>query len=155
MSKTPGQMASPCHPVTQDASYGTFGSTTMAVHANDVQLVGFTVANDVLEKVKDGKDYPPGAGESGGAQGVALSLKGDRIHLKNMRLIGHQDTLFTDRAGPIQGRVLVQNSMITGDVDFVNVSKKASFITPVPGGVGPMTIASLLKNTLIAAKKLV
>jgi pectin methylesterase-like acyl-CoA thioesterase len=119
MSKTPGQMASPCHPVTQDASYGTFGSTTMAVHANDVQLVGFTVANDVLEKVKDGKDYPPGAGESGGAQGVALSLKGDRIHLKNMRLIGHQDTLFTDRAGPIQGRVLVQNSMIAGDVDFI------------------------------------
>jgi methylenetetrahydrofolate dehydrogenase (NADP+)/methenyltetrahydrofolate cyclohydrolase len=40
--------------------------------------------------------------------------------------------------------------VITGDVDFDNVSKKASFITPVPGGVGPMTIAMLLKNTLIA-----
>ncbi|WP_310378994.1 tetrahydrofolate dehydrogenase/cyclohydrolase catalytic domain-containing protein [Flavobacterium sp.] len=40
--------------------------------------------------------------------------------------------------------------VITGDVDFVNVSKKASFITPVPGGVGPMTIAMLLKNTLLA-----
>ncbi len=40
--------------------------------------------------------------------------------------------------------------VITGDVDFENVSKKASFITPVPGGVGPMTIAMLLKNTLIA-----
>ncbi|MEY3888348.1 MAG: hypothetical protein RL650_2440 [Pseudomonadota bacterium] len=119
MFKQPGQMASPCHPVTQDSSYGTFGSTTMAVHANDVQLVGFTVANDALETVKDGKDYPSGAGESGGAQGVALSLKGDRIHLKNMRLIGHQDTLFTDRAGPVQGRVLVQNSMIAGDVDFI------------------------------------
>ena len=39
---------------------------------------------------------------------------------------------------------------ITGDVDFENVSKKASYITPVPGGVGPMTIAMLLKNTLIA-----
>ncbi|QXP77929.1 MULTISPECIES: bifunctional 5,10-methylenetetrahydrofolate dehydrogenase/5,10-methenyltetrahydrofolate cyclohydrolase [Winogradskyella] len=39
---------------------------------------------------------------------------------------------------------------ITGDVDFATVSKKASFITPVPGGVGPMTIAMLLKNTLIA-----
>jgi methylenetetrahydrofolate dehydrogenase (NADP+)/methenyltetrahydrofolate cyclohydrolase len=35
-------------------------------------------------------------------------------------------------------------------VDFENVSKKASFITPVPGGVGPMTIAMLLKNTLLA-----
>lgn len=39
---------------------------------------------------------------------------------------------------------------ITGDVDYENVSKKASFITPVPGGVGPMTIAMLLKNTLLA-----
>ncbi|MFD2518101.1 bifunctional 5,10-methylenetetrahydrofolate dehydrogenase/5,10-methenyltetrahydrofolate cyclohydrolase [Salinimicrobium flavum] len=39
---------------------------------------------------------------------------------------------------------------IEGDVDFENVSKKASFITPVPGGVGPMTIAMLLKNTLLA-----
>ncbi len=36
---------------------------------------------------------------------------------------------------------------VVGDVDFENVSKKASFITPVPGGVGPMTIAMLLKNT--------
>jgi methylenetetrahydrofolate dehydrogenase (NADP+)/methenyltetrahydrofolate cyclohydrolase len=40
--------------------------------------------------------------------------------------------------------------IITGDVDFESVSKKASFITPVPGGVGPMTIAMLLKNTLLA-----
>lgn len=40
--------------------------------------------------------------------------------------------------------------VIKGDVDFENVSKKASFITPVPGGVGPMTIAMLLKNTLLA-----
>jgi methylenetetrahydrofolate dehydrogenase (NADP+)/methenyltetrahydrofolate cyclohydrolase len=39
---------------------------------------------------------------------------------------------------------------ITGDVDFEGVSKKSSFITPVPGGVGPMTIAMLLKNTLLA-----
>lgn len=42
---------------------------------------------------------------------------------------------------------------LIGDVDFDEVSKKASFITPVPGGVGPMTIAALLKNTLLAAKK--
>ena len=42
---------------------------------------------------------------------------------------------------------------IVGDVDFENVSKKASYITPVPGGVGPMTIAMLLKNTLLAYKE--
>ncbi len=41
---------------------------------------------------------------------------------------------------------------LKGDVDFANVSPKCSFITPVPGGVGPMTIASLLLNTLKAAK---
>ncbi len=42
---------------------------------------------------------------------------------------------------------------LVGDVDFDEVKKKASFITPVPGGVGPMTIAMLLKNTFIASKK--
>ena len=42
---------------------------------------------------------------------------------------------------------------IVGDVDFDNVSKKASYITPVPGGVGPMTIAMLLKNTLLARER--
>lgn len=41
---------------------------------------------------------------------------------------------------------------LCGDVDFENVSKKASYITPVPGGVGPMTRAMLLKNTIKAAK---
>lgn len=42
---------------------------------------------------------------------------------------------------------------LKGDVKFDEVAPKCSFITPVPGGVGPMTIASLLKNTLLAAKK--
>nr|KAF6431898.1 methylenetetrahydrofolate dehydrogenase (NADP+ dependent) 2 like [Rousettus aegyptiacus] len=42
---------------------------------------------------------------------------------------------------------------LVGDVDFEAVKKKAGFITPVPGGVGPMTVAMLLKNTLLAAKK--
>ena len=42
---------------------------------------------------------------------------------------------------------------LCGDVDFDAAEKKASYITPVPGGVGPMTIATLMKNTLTAAKK--
>src|SRR5690554_504060 len=42
---------------------------------------------------------------------------------------------------------------LTGDVNFEEVAPKCSYITPVPGGVGPMTIVSLLKNTLLAAKK--
>ena len=41
---------------------------------------------------------------------------------------------------------------LKGDVDFDNVAPKCSFITPVPGGVGPMTICSLMRNTLLAAK---
>jgi len=42
---------------------------------------------------------------------------------------------------------------LLGDVKFDEVAPKCSYITPVPGGVGPLTIASLLKNTLRAAKK--
>ena len=44
-----------------------------------------------------------------------------------------------------------ENSKLCGDVDFDNVEKIASYITPVPGGVGPMTIAMLMKNTMTAA----
>lgn len=42
---------------------------------------------------------------------------------------------------------------LSGDVDYANVAEKCSYITPVPGGVGPMTICSLMKNTLAAGKK--
>ncbi|MDR2691774.1 MAG: bifunctional methylenetetrahydrofolate dehydrogenase/methenyltetrahydrofolate cyclohydrolase FolD [Dysgonamonadaceae bacterium] len=44
---------------------------------------------------------------------------------------------------------------LKGDVEFDEVAPKCSYITPVPGGVGPMTIASLMKNTLLAAKKII
>lgn len=46
-----------------------------------------------------------------------------------------------------------ENGRLCGDVDFANVAKTASYITPVPGGVGPMTIAMLLRNTVAAAKR--
>ena len=46
----------------------------------------------------------------------------------------------------------LENGKLCGDVDFDSAKEKASFITPVPGGVGPMTIAMLMKNTLTAAK---
>jgi len=46
----------------------------------------------------------------------------------------------------------IEDGSLVGDVDFANVSPKCSYITPVPGGVGPMTIAMLLSNTLKAAK---
>jgi len=46
-----------------------------------------------------------------------------------------------------------ENNKLVGDVDFVDVEKIAGRITPVPGGVGPMTIACLLKNTWEACQK--
>ncbi|MDY5616390.1 MAG: bifunctional methylenetetrahydrofolate dehydrogenase/methenyltetrahydrofolate cyclohydrolase FolD [Helicobacter sp.] len=50
------------------------------------------------------------------------------------------------------GITRLENGKIVGDVDYDNVAPKCSYITPVPGGVGPMTIASLLQNTIKAAK---
>jgi methylenetetrahydrofolate dehydrogenase (NADP+)/methenyltetrahydrofolate cyclohydrolase len=50
---------------------------------------------------------------------------------------------------------VLPNRVTVGDVDFEAVAGKASFITPVPGGVGPVTIAILLKNTVISAKRMV
>ena len=47
----------------------------------------------------------------------------------------------------------LDNGKLTGDVDFESVKDKAAYITPVPGGVGPMTITMLLYNTILAAKK--
>lgn len=53
----------------------------------------------------------------------------------------------------ILDKTALKGYVIKGDVDYKNVSKKSSYITPVPGGVGPMTIAMLLKNTLKACQK--
>jgi len=53
----------------------------------------------------------------------------------------------------VPDRTKVRGYRLAGDVDFESVRKKASFITPVPGGVGPMTIAMLLKNTLLARER--
>ncbi len=55
-----------------------------------------------------------------------------------------------DKAVVIDVGINKENDSLCGDVDFKEVSKKASLITPVPGGVGPMTVASLLKNVVKA-----
>jgi hypothetical protein len=71
--------------------------------------------------------------------------------------IGKADFVTADMVKP--GAVVIDVGMnrradgkLTGDVDFESVSPVASYITPVPGGVGPMTITMLLKNTLVAAE---
>ena len=53
----------------------------------------------------------------------------------------------------VPDNTVTKGYVITGDVDYQAVSEKASFITPVPGGVGPMTIAMLLQNTLLARQR--
>ena len=50
------------------------------------------------------------------------------------------------------GITRLNNNKIVGDVEFDVAKEKAAFITPVPGGVGPMTVATLMENTLIAQK---
>jgi methylenetetrahydrofolate dehydrogenase (NADP+)/methenyltetrahydrofolate cyclohydrolase len=78
------------------------------------------------------------------ALGVPNYLKADMVK-EGVVIIDVGITRVDDASHP-------KGYVITGDVDFDAVSKKSSFITPVPGGVGPMTIAMLLKNTLLARK---
>ena len=79
------------------------------------------------------------------ALGIPNFLKGNMVK-KGVLIIDVGITRVTDENNP-------KGYVIKGDVDFEDVSKKSSFITPVPGGVGPMTIAMLLKNTLISCER--
>ncbi len=84
----------------------------------------------------------------------AMTLQADLI----VAAVGKRNVLTADMVKP--GAVVLDVGMnrndlgkLCGDVDFAGVSQVASFITPVPGGVGPMTITMLLVNTLEAAER--
>ncbi len=79
------------------------------------------------------------------ALGIAEFLKGDMVK-EGATIIDVGITRVSDETRK-------RGYRLAGDVDFESVSKKAAFITPVPGGVGPMTIAMLLKNTLQACEQ--
>lgn len=79
------------------------------------------------------------------ATGCPYLVKGDFI--KPGAIVIDVGTQFIDDKSRKSGRRLV------GDVDYKSVSKRAGFITPVPGGVGPMTIAMLMDNIVLAWKK--
>ncbi|MAZ26434.1 MAG: bifunctional methylenetetrahydrofolate dehydrogenase/methenyltetrahydrofolate cyclohydrolase FolD [Cytophagaceae bacterium] len=79
------------------------------------------------------------------ALGVPEFLKADMVK-DGVTIIDVGITRVADSSRP-------RGYRIAGDVDYDEVSAKAGFITPVPGGVGPMTIAMLLKNTLLARKR--
>jgi methylenetetrahydrofolate dehydrogenase (NADP+)/methenyltetrahydrofolate cyclohydrolase len=71
-----------------------------------------------------------------------------------MNRLGPGDPALSKLRDPEKLRVLEQNgSVLVGDVDFFAVREKAGWITPVPGGVGPMTIAMLMQNTVTAARR--
>jgi methylenetetrahydrofolate dehydrogenase (NADP+)/methenyltetrahydrofolate cyclohydrolase len=103
-------------------------STVTLTHSRTKNLAEFTKNADIIIT----------------ALGVPEFLKGDMV--KDGVVIIDVGITRVEDASNAKGYV------IKGDVDFDGVSKKASFITPVPGGVGPMTIAMLLKNTLLARK---
>ncbi|MBL8308031.1 MAG: hypothetical protein JNM33_15170 [Rubrivivax sp.] len=112
--------AHPCFPDLHAATHGTPGSASVVFASDGLTAAHLTIANDAMDKVKAGVGYPEGAGESGGAQAVALMTLGDRILLEDVRLLGHQDTLHTRQRTPGEpARVLVRGSLIAGDVDFI------------------------------------
>jgi methylenetetrahydrofolate dehydrogenase (NADP+)/methenyltetrahydrofolate cyclohydrolase len=104
-------------------------ATVTLTHSRTINLRALTLQADIIVS----------------AQGVPQFLKADMVK-DGVTIIDVGITRVPDASRE-------RGYYITGDVDFENVSKKASYITPVPGGVGPMTIAMLLKNTLLARER--
>ena len=112
--------------MSQKVSYG--NSTVTLAHSRTKNLLELTLKADIIIS----------------ALGVPEFLKENMIK-ENVVIIDVGITRVPDNSH--------KGYTIKGDVDYPNVSKKASYITPVPGGVGPMTIAMLLKNTLLACQR--
>jgi pectinesterase len=161
--------AHPCWPELGKTTIGTSGSTSVLVQSHDVQLIALTIANDAMDGVRRGEAYPPGVGESGGAQAVALTLNGDRLQLENVRLLGHQDTLYVKRRAPdTPARQLIRHSLIAGDVDFIfgnatlviehsTILTRANRRTPGHGGIilAPSTAPDVSQGFLVTHSRLV
>ena len=103
-------------------------ATVTVVHSRTKDLKSFTLKADIIVV----------------ALGVAEFLKGDMIQ-EGVTIIDVGITRVPDKTKK-------RGYRLAGDVDFESVKDKVGHITPVPGGVGPMTIAMLLKNTLMAGK---
>jgi len=104
-------------------------STVTVIHSRTKNIESFTRKADIVIS----------------ALGVPGFLKGNMVK-NGVIVVDVGITRVKDSSRP-------KGYIIKGDVDFDSVSKKASYITPVPGGIGPMTIASLLLNTFKAYKK--
>lgn len=164
----PAGQPTPCLPEAAP-TFGTAGSASVMVFADDFHAAFLTIANDAMDGVRRGVGYPPGAGESGGAQAVALMTQGDRIVLDGVRLIGHQDTLYASRAADVAAaRVLVRRSLIAGDVDFIfgnatlviddsTIHSRGGRRTPGNGGhvLAPSTAAGVTHGFLVQRSRFV
>ena len=85
------------------------------------------------------------------AEGGTFDVEGFRLRVRNM--VKEGAVVIDVGTTRVPDATRKSGFKLTGDVKFDEVAPKCSYITPVPGGVGPMTIVSLMKNTLLAGKK--
>jgi methylenetetrahydrofolate dehydrogenase (NADP+)/methenyltetrahydrofolate cyclohydrolase len=119
-----------------------------AVIVNRSNLVGKPLAFLLLEKnatVTICHSKTKEINEKLKAADIIITAVGDREHFCIT------SDMVKDYAIVIDVGIARYNGKLAGDVDFTSVKEKASWITPVPGGVGPMTVCMLLKNTITSA----
>lgn len=116
----------------------------MSILLSQKRPVGNATVTVVHSRTKNLKEFTQSADIIIAALGMPEFLKGDMVK-EGVVIIDVGITRVDDPSRP-------RGYRLAGDVHFKSVSEKASYITPVPGGVGPMTIAMLLKNTLLACK---
>ncbi len=116
----------------------------MSILLSQKRKAGNSTVTICHSKTENIKEYTQKADIIVAAIGIPEFLTGDMVK-ESVIIIDVGITRVTDNSKK-------RGYRLAGDVHFESVSKKASFITPVPGGVGPMTIAMLLKNTLLAVK---
>lgn len=116
----------------------------MSILLSQKRTVGNATVTVVHSRTKNLKEFTQNADIIIAALGMPEFLRGDMVK-EGAVIIDVGITRVDDPSRP-------RGYRLAGDVHFESVSKKASYITPVPGGVGPMTIAMLLKNTLLACK---
>ena len=116
----------------------------MSILLSQKRPVGNATVTVVHSRTKNIKELTQNADIIIAALGMPEFLTGDMVK-KGVVIIDVGITRVDDPSRP-------RGYRLAGDVHFKSVSEKASYITPVPGGVGPMTIAMLLKNTMLACK---
>jgi methylenetetrahydrofolate dehydrogenase (NADP+)/methenyltetrahydrofolate cyclohydrolase len=117
----------------------------MSILMSQKRKAGDATVTIVHSRTKDLKSFTQQADIIIVAIGISEFLKGDMVK-EGVVIVDVGITRLPDASKKSGFR-------LAGDVDFESVSKKSSYITPVPGGVGPMTIAMLLKNTLLARER--